>query len=80
MKRDKCPAFDKTCKSCGGHFEKSRTCEDKVVMVDNVLVQRERTDKSQVGVKEVGVVEPLAYYQPIRDILLTKQLCVYQNG
>ena len=57
VKREKCPAFDKTCNKCGGlgHFAVTKSCRDRPVKIENVKVQYEQEDRSQVGVKSVGV-------------------------
>ena len=58
VKREKCPAFDKTCNKCGGigHFAGAKSCRDKSAKVEVVKVQHEKSGKTQVGVQSVGIV------------------------
>ena len=50
LKREKCPAFDKTCNECGslGQFTETKACRVKPVKVEKVNVQQEQEDRSQV--------------------------------
>ena len=61
-KKADCPAFDKTCKVCGGigHFAKTKACSKKNVKVEKVVLMQHETKvdkKKSVTVEKVVLMQ-----------------------